>query len=105
MVVCDPASTVRDVAGRMAAGDTSIALVDLGGDYGVVTDHDLRCRVVATGAGADTPVSEVMTSPARVVTADRPGSEVLVEMLENGINQLPVTDARGSVLGVVTAPT
>ena len=102
VVVCDPAATVRDVAERMAAADSSIALVDLGDGYGVVSDRDLRCRVVATGAGADTPVRQVMTSPARVATADRPGSEVLVEMLEHGLDQLPVTDARGAVLGVVT---
>ncbi len=103
VVVCDPATTVRDIAERMAAAESSIALVDLGEGYGVVSDHDLRCRVVAIGAGADTPVREVMTSPARVATADRPGSEVLVEMLENGLRQLPVTNAQGAVLGVVTS--
>src|SRR5262249_38274187 len=103
LVICDPATAVREVAERMAAVDSSIALVDLGGDYGVITDHDLRTRVVATGAGGDTPARAGMTSPARVVTADRPGSEVLVEMVENGLNHLPVMDARGSVLGVVTS--
>jgi CBS domain-containing protein len=102
-VVCEPDTSVRDVAGQMAAAGSSIALIDLGDSYGVVTDHDLRCRVVATGAGADTPAREVMTSPARVAAADRPGSDVLVEMLENGLDQLPVTDARGAVLGVVTS--
>ncbi len=103
VVVCSPETTVRDVAARMAANDSPTALVELGGVYGVVTDHDLRSRVVATGASADTPVREVMTTPAYVVAADRPGAEVLIEMLERGLGQLPVVDTRGSILGLVSS--
>src|SRR6185312_9697380 len=84
VVVCSPETTVRDVAARMAADDSPTALIELGEGYGVVTDHDMRSRVVATGASPDTPVREVMTTPAHVVTADRPGAEVLIEMLERG---------------------
>ena len=69
----------------------------------MVTDHDMRSRVAATGASPDTPVREVMTTPAHVVTADRPGAEVLIEMLERGLGQLPVIDARGSVQGVASS--
>ena len=38
-------------------------LVDAGDGLGIVTDRDLRTRVVAAGAGPDTPLGEVMTVP------------------------------------------
>jgi len=103
VVLCEPAATVRDVAARMAEADSPIALVELGEEYGVITDHDLRSRIVARGASPGTTVGEAMTTPAHVVTADRLGSDVLLEMLESGLGKLPVTDARGAVIGVVTS--
>lgn len=103
VVVCDPATTVRDLAASMADANTSIALVDLGAAFGAVTDQDLRDRVVAAGAGADTPASTVMTEPARIASAERPGSDVLVEMLEHGIDQLPVAGADGAMVGIVSS--
>ena len=42
-----------------------------------------------------------MSAPARTVTADRTGSEALLEMLDHGIRHLPVLDARGRLLGVL----
>ena len=56
---------------------------------------------MATGADADTPLSAVMTAPARTVAADRSGGEALMEMLDHGVRHLPVLDAQRRLLGVV----
>src|SRR5262249_34520381 len=102
VVLCEPATTVRDAAERMVEADSAVALVDLGEGLGIVTDHHLRARVVAAGAGPETPVRQVMTTPVTTVTADRIGADVLIEMLDHGLHHLPVLDARGAVVGVIS---
>ena len=66
-----------------------------------MTDRDLRTRVVAAGTDPDVPVSQVMSAPAYTVTADRIGSEVLLDMLDRGIRHFPVLAPDGRVVGVV----
>jgi CBS domain-containing protein len=101
-LVCPPRTTVREAARMMVDQGQSCALVDLGDRLGIVTDRDLRTRVVAAGAPADTPVSAVMTEPARTVTDDRTGADALFEMLDQGVRHLPVLDPQGRVLGVIS---
>lgn len=100
-LVCEPGTPVREAAARMVAERATCVLVDLGGPLGIVTDHDIRTRIVAEGAGPDTPLADVMSAPARTVAADRSGSEALLEMLDHGIRHLPVLDARRRLLGVL----
>jgi CBS domain-containing protein len=85
----------------MTAVGASAVIVDLGSSVGIVTDSDLRSRVVANGLSADSPVSAVMTAPAFTVGAERPGSEVLLDMLDRGVKHFPVTSASGRVIGIV----
>ncbi|MCY7402584.1 MAG: DUF294 nucleotidyltransferase-like domain-containing protein [Nocardioides sp.] len=96
-------ATVAEAAARMAqAGVSSI----LGGDdavlCGVVTDRDLRNRVLAVGLDPTRPVREVMSSPAVTVRAEALASEALLEMVDRSIHHLPVLDDAGSPVGVVT---
>ena len=56
--VVDPRYDLREAAKLMDAKAVSAILVDLGGgDYGVVTDRDLRSQVVAGSLSPDDPVS------------------------------------------------
>jgi CBS domain-containing protein len=100
-LVCPPETGVQDAARRMAEAGATCVLVDLGERLGIVTDRDLRTRVVADGAGPDTPVSDVMSAPAWIVSADRTGTEALLEMLDHGIRHLPVLGPDGALLGVL----
>ena len=103
-VVCDPDSSVRTVAKRMAEAEASAALVRLDdGDLGIVTDSDIRSRVVAGGLPEDSPVSEAMTAPAFAVGPDTPGTDVMLEMLDRGIRHVPVRSAFGDPMGVLVA--
>ncbi len=76
-------------------------LVDLGDSLGIVTDRDLRTRVVAAGAGPETQLRDIMTAPARTVSADRTAGDVLLEMLDRGVRHFPVVDAKRKLVGVV----
>jgi CBS domain-containing protein len=100
-VLCSHDEPIRAVAKRMTAEGASAVLVRSGEMLGIVTDRDLRSRVVAAGVSPDASVSAVMTTPAYTVTADRLGGEVLLDMLERGVHHIPVMSATGEVLGVV----
>jgi CBS domain-containing protein len=100
-LVCPPDMSVQEAARRMAEEGATSVVVDTGDGLGIVTDRDIRMRVVAAGAGPDTPLSEVMTAPAWTVSADRTGTEALLEMLDHGIRHLPVLSAGRRLLGVL----
>jgi CBS domain-containing protein len=102
LVTAPPDATVAQVASLMTEERVSSLLIPLGEGWGIVTDRDLRSRVLAAGRSADTPVTEVMTSPIVTVPAETRVAEVLLGMLERGIHHLPVTDRTGTVIGMVT---
>ena len=100
-VICPPDTPIRDAARRMTEVGASALVVDLGNSVGIVTDGDLRSRVVASGLSGDAQVSVVMTAPAFTVSDDRPGSEVLLDMLDRGVSHFPVMSSFGRVIGIV----
>ena len=101
-VLCTPTDNVRDLARRMSEAGADAAVVNLeGGGFGIVTDSDIRSRIVATESPLSTPVAEVMTGPVFTVTPARLGGDVLFEMLERGIRHVPVVNESGQLLGMV----
>ncbi|HJY94617.1 MAG TPA: putative nucleotidyltransferase substrate binding domain-containing protein, partial [Streptosporangiaceae bacterium] len=98
---CPGDAPIRAAAQRMTAAGASAVLVRRGAAVGIVTDSDLRSRVIAAGLSPDEPVSAVMTEPAYTVGADRLGGDVLLDMLERNIHHIPVLSPAGEVLGVV----
>jgi CBS domain-containing protein len=100
-VIVEPGTPVRAAAERMVEAGSSAVLVDLGERLGILTDRDLRSRVVAAGASLDTPVAELATAPARSVTADTTGTDALLEMLDRGIRHLVVLDTHRKAVGII----
>jgi CBS domain-containing protein len=82
------------VARRMT--DLRISSIVVLGDarIGIVTDRDLRSRLVAEDRSPSTPIGEIATYDVRTVTAQTPVFEALIEMLAAGIHHLPVTEDR-----------
>jgi CBS domain-containing protein len=102
-VLCEPSEPLRDAAARMSDEGVSAILVDLGDrELGIVTDRDLRSRVVATGRSLDTPVGEVMSAPVFTAGAEQTRAELMLTMIDRGVRHLPVLSGRGDLLGVVT---
>ncbi len=100
-VMCAPTTTLKDAAELMTRSRVTALLIDLGESLGIVTDADLRERVVAVGRSVDEPVATVMTTPAITVPSERPGSEVLIDMFDRGVRHFPVVSPLGEVLGIV----
>lgn len=102
-VVCKPTVSLRQAAARMEEEGVSSILVDLGdGELGIVTDRDLRSRVVASGLSLDAPVGEVMSSPVFTADVDQTSAELMLTMLDRGVRHVPILSSRGELLGVVT---
>jgi CBS domain-containing protein len=101
-VVCGPDTTIRDAAQLMSAGPGTAVVVDLGPEgFGILTDRDLRIKVVAAGMSVDGPVSAAMSAPAYTCTADQRAGEVLAEMFDRGLRHFPVLSSTGEIVGVV----
>ena len=101
-VVCEPDTPIREAARLMGeAGTTAVVVTLPGAALGIVTDRDLRSRVATGEVPVDAPVSAVMTSDAFVVTPDRLGHDVLIDLLDRGVRHAPVVDAVGRVVGVL----
>ena len=67
------------------------ALALLGADR-----DEIEAKLNASTAG------EAMSSPAVTITEDRPVAEAAAEMMNGGINRLPVVDTAGRLAGIVT---
>ncbi|XVX20018.1 DUF294 nucleotidyltransferase-like domain-containing protein [Actinomycetota bacterium] len=106
-------ASIRQAAELMAAERVSSLLVTRGeGDgsgggaaddaIGILTDKDLRSRVLAVGRDPGDPVAEVMTSDPVTAGADTMAFEVLMEMVAKNIHHMPVVRPDGRPLGLVT---
>lgn len=101
-VLCEPMESIRELARRMTECGATSAIVDLRDNgFGIVTDRDIRTKIVAAGLPLSAPVATVMTTPVFTVGPDRLGGEVLFELLERGIRHAPVVGERGQLIGVV----
>jgi CBS domain-containing protein len=98
------AATVLEAVQVMAEeGVGAVAVVDNGALVGIFTERDVMLRVVLRGRDAgQIRVAEVMTTPVETTSADAASDEVLTFMLERHIRHLPIVDATGKVLGMLS---
>ena len=100
---CDPDTSIHDAAEMMIAERRSAMLVKTRDGLGIVTDVDLRNKVVVGGVSRDAPVSTIMTTPVHTVGAEVLAQEASIAMMTAGVNHMPVLDADGTVVGILSA--
>jgi CBS domain-containing protein len=102
-VSTDAGSSIQDAARLMAAQKiSSLVVTDRSGvPVGIMTDRDLREKIVAEGRDLGNPVSSIMSSPIIQVDASEPCSEALFRMMRHNIHHVLVT-ADGEFRGMVT---
>ena len=70
---------------------------------GIVTDRDLRSRVVASGVDTEDPVSNIMTTNPAMITQNKTLFDAIAVMSERNIHHLPVIDrASRQPVGMIT---
>jgi len=99
-VTVTPETTVGAAALLMREKRISSVIVE-SQPPGILTDRDLRSRVLAEGRGPSTRVSEVATTPMQTISADATLFETLVFMLEHHVHHAPLV-RDGRIVGLVT---
>jgi CBS domain-containing protein len=90
-VTIGPEDTIQDAAKKMSeARVSSLLVVSAGVLQGIVTDRDLRSRVVATGRDLTEPVSTIMTANPTTMPGSALAFEAFMTMTSHGIHHLPV---------------
>ena len=99
-------ATIREAAQLMAREQVSSLLV-VEGDrlVGIVTDRDLRTRVLAAGLDTSAPVSAMMTTDPVTARPDDIAMELILEMTSRNIHHMPVVGGDGGTtpLGMLTS--
>lgn len=103
LVSCAREATIADAARRMTESDTaSVVFLDgAGRPAGILTDSDLRRRVVAARLDPATSVEPVMTKPVITIRHDELGLQAIETMLAQRIHHLVVVDDLGRATGVL----
>lgn len=104
LITCNLDDRVRDAAEVMREREISSLIVcdAQGQPVGIMTDRDLRSKVVAGGLHPEqTRVHQVMTSPVISVGEDDSLFEVLYCMSHNRIHRVGVVDADNSLVGII----
>lgn len=103
-VTAEPDLSVHEAAKYMSEHSVSSLLIQRDDKLvGIVTDRDLRSRVLATGLPLETNLSEVMTHDPLTVAASQSVLDALMLMSERSIHHLPVMDGDGALLGMISS--
>jgi CBS domain-containing protein len=98
-----PDQTAREAASFMLQADTGSIPVRDGGDViGMITDRDIAVRGIAEGLGPDTPVRQLMSENIVCARDDDEVSMVAQRMSESQVRRLPVLNADGDLVGIVS---
>ncbi|MBN2081096.1 cache domain-containing protein [bacterium] len=104
LVRCDMRVPLKRAARIMSRHDTSCLAITSGDSetvIGVVTDHDLRRRVLAENTSVDQPVVSVMSAPVVALPHTAPVYEAILTMQQQDVDHLAVLDVTGAVIKIV----
>jgi CBS domain-containing protein len=98
-----PHTSIRAAAQLMCEQRvSSVLIIDQGHLFGLVTDRDLRNRVIAAGVDTQRPIIDIATLAPLTVALHDPAFHVLLLMARHNIHHVPVTDGQ-RVVGMITA--
>lgn len=103
-ISADINTSIQQAAQLMSECRVSSLLITKDGKLvGIITDRDLRSRVVALGVPPENKVSQVMTCSPASITSERTLFDAMSMMTEKNIHHLPVIDRRNQEpVGMVT---
>lgn len=99
-----PPSTPIQVAAQLMSERrvSSVLIVQQGTLFGLITDRDLRNRVVAMGMDIQRPIADIATLAPLSVDIKAPAFDALLLMARHNIHHVPVLDGL-QVVGMITA--
>lgn len=114
VVICDMHTSIAQLTRLMTARNVTAALVSSEGAdaspmtaniapviIGIVTDHDLRARVLAESIQPSAAIHTIMSAPLTRISEDALIYEALMRMEERGVRHLAVEDRNGQIVSVI----
>lgn len=104
VIICSPDDQLIGAAAVMRDRNiSSLVVCHDGRPVGMISDRDLRNKVVAQGLDPRIlTISDIMNSPLITINEDEFLFEALHRISNNGIHRLVVTGAAGSLTGIIT---
>ncbi len=102
--VMHSSATIQEAASKMSElGIGSLLITDTSEDVmGIVTDNDLRAKVVAKGLAYTKPVGEIASSPVKSIPSSALCFDALLQMMNQQVHHLAVEE-QGHIIGMMTA--
>lgn len=102
LVLCSGSESIGQAARLMTRKDRQLLFLTQDDRIiGVVSDGDLKSRVLAESLDIGRPVTDVMTSPVIAIRDDALLFEALLLMKEKHISHLAVRDGKNQITGVI----
>ena len=103
VLTCAPGVSVQTAARLMAQRRVSSIVVSGNRLHplGVVTDNDLRTKVLAAGLSPEVSVTAIMSRPVQTITSDADSFDALLTMSRHGIQLLVVMEA-DRMVGIIS---
>lgn len=102
-ITLDPKTSIRDAARMMSEQRVSSVLItEKEHLFGLITDRDLRNRVIAAGLDTDRPIADIATLAPMTIDVQNPAFDALLLMARHNIHHVPVLDGQ-RIAGMITA--
>ena len=102
-ITLPPNTSIAEAARTMSEQRvSSVLLVEQGHLFGLITDRDLRNRVLATGLDPARPVADIATLAPMTIDVQNPAFDALLLMARHNIHHVPVLDGQ-RIVGMITA--
>ena len=104
VISVSPGDSVRQALQVMADADVGAVLVMDGGKLaGIISERDYARKIILQGKmSEDTLVGEIMSERVICASPQTTLEQAMAIMSERGIRHLPVLDASGQVIGVIS---
>ncbi len=100
---CFSDTAIQTAAATMAETNSSALLVRSdSGIEGIVTDADLRKRVIARKLDYSLPVKEIMSNPVISISDQSQVYEAFLTMIEKDVRHLMLINLQGEITGIIT---
>jgi CBS domain-containing protein len=102
-ITLPPHTSIRAAAQLMSEQRvSSVLIVKQGYLFGLITDRDLRNRVIATGLDTQRPIMDIATLAPLTVHLNEPAFNALLLMARHNIHHIPVLEGQ-RIAGMITA--
>jgi CBS domain-containing protein len=103
LLTCAPYISVQSAAKMMARRRVSSIVVTGNGLYplGIMTDNDLRTKVLAAGLSPEVAVAGIMSQPVQTVSPEADAFDALLSMSRHGVRLLVVVEG-DHMVGIIS---